>query len=234
MLEKLLRKLYYMTIGRVPILDRFFRYRDPHAYWLQRGGNQYFSEQEAILTRTYRSEYLARHIKKYPYRTLLEIGCGYGKQLKNLYQEDVRFAGCDFSVPQLEKAKEYCAGLPVRFLEADAEAIPVADKSFDMVFSSAVILHNEYEKARRIIAEMTRISRKYLAFNEDTDITFSRFGYDMKTTFEKLNFKILESGPIPCTGDPKITQFTVVELPSEEVRLHAEDIPLQYHKGSLT
>lgn len=229
LLGKLSRKIYEGTFGRFPVLDRFFRYRDPKGYWGKRGGDRYFAEQEAVSGRTRRSEYLARELKKYPYRSLLEIGCGYGKQLKNLYRPEADFAGCDFSRPQLEKAKEHCAGLPVRFIEADAESIPVPDKSFEMVFSSAVILHNEYEKARRILAEMIRISRRYIAHNEDTDITFSRYGYDMKKTYEKLNFRVLQSGAIACAEAPAITQFTVVELPDPSVRILAEDIPLQYH-----
>jgi len=226
---RLAKKAFYKVVGWHPLVDRFVRYRNPKEYWKKRGGDGYFEEQEAVNQRTLRSQFITGELLKYPFKSLAEIGCGYGKQLKNLNREGRMLVGCDFSRPQLIKALEYCPEMTLRLVEADAEAIPLRSKSFDMAFSSAVILHNEYEKAQKIISEMIRISCKYLAHNEDTDITFSRYGYDLKKTYEKLNFKILQSQPIPCAIDPAITQFTVVELPKDMISLKPEEIPLQYH-----
>ena len=230
MVVKILRKAFYKAVGLNPLIDRLIRYRNPKAYWKKRGGEGYFQEQEAVLDRTLRSQFIAEKINQLEFKSLLEIGCGYGKQLQNFRSRNALIVGCDFSRPQLLKAKEFCKGQNLALIEADAETIPFKDKTFDAVLSSAVILHNQYEKARKIISEMIRISRKYLIHNEDTDITFSRYGYDMKKTYEKMNFKIIESIEIPTSPEPWHTQFTIVELTSSAQWVKPEDITLEYHR----
>ncbi len=228
---KAFRKLYYLTLGKSPVLDRFFRYRgNPQDYWSKRGGQTYFEEQEAVEDRTLRSQFIAGEVKQISFGSLLEIGCGYSKQLKNLSSTGVSFFGCDFSRPQLLKGKEFFPPMIGRVAEADAEFLPFKDKSFDVVMSSAVILHNKHPKAQRIISEMIRVSRRYLVHNEDTDITFSRYGYDMTQTYRAMGFRIVTSKQIPCSQDPAHTQFTIVELPAVDEAVRPGDIPLKYHK----
>ncbi|GEM_PF-2156892 len=226
--KKAWHKIYYKVIAFDYRVDRFIRYRDPKTYWNKRGGDTYFQEQEAELHRTQRSKFITDEIKKLEFSNLLEIGCGYGKQLKNLSTKEVFLAGCDFSQPQLLKAKEYCNGLNLRLIEADSEFIPVLSNSFDIVFSSAVILHNHPGKAKKIISEMIRVSRKYLIHNEDVDKAFSRYGYDLTKTYRKMNFKIVESKKIPFSPDPSITQFTIAQLPTPETFVSPENISLEY------
>lgn len=214
-----------------PRLDRWFRYRHPKKYWQNRGGETYFQEQEIVLERTLRSYFIAEDIKKLPIHSLLEIGCGYGKQLKNLVSGGLFLTGCDFSFPQLLKAKEFCPELSSFLVEADAECLPFRDRSFDAVLSSAVILHNPFKKAQKIISEILRVSRKYVIHNEDTNITFSRYGYDLRKTYKKMRLDLTTSKPIPCVSDPSITQFTIVELPEGGVYLKPHEILLQHYRG---
>ena len=122
--QKVFRKIYYKVIARDHRVDRFFRYRNPKKYWQERGGEQYFNEQEAVLDRTRRSDFIAKEIRKLNYSSLLEVGSGYGKQLKNLYREGVFMAGCDFSHSQLLKAGNYLRGFKLALLESDAEQLP--------------------------------------------------------------------------------------------------------------
>jgi SAM-dependent methyltransferase len=232
-ITKALRKVYYMTIGKSPVLDRLFRYRgNPRDYWAKRGGQTYFEEQEAVQDRSQRSLFIANEMAQLKFESFLEVGCGYGKQLQNIkiLKPEMSFAGCDFSRPQLLKGFEYFPAMQKRVVEADAEFLPFKDKSFDVVMSSAVILHNEYRKAQRIILEMIRVSRKFLVHNEDTDVTFSRYGYDLTKTYLAMNFRIVTSKQIPCSQNPEHTQFTVAEIPLNMERLHHEDVPLCYHK----
>ena len=224
-----IQKAILKLIAIDPHLDRLVRYRNPRKYWQERGGEQYFEEQEAVYNRHRRSEFIGQEINKLRYQSLLEIGCGYGKQLKNFTGRGARLVGCDFSSPQLKKAREYCPDVGLKLVEADGSELPFRNHLFDVVLSSAVILHNDYPKARKIISEMIRVGRNYLIHNEDTDVTFSRYGYDMKKTYEKMNFKIVNSVSIPVATDPAITQFTVVELPSSNLSVRPEDVPLQYH-----
>ena len=228
-MASLLQKAFLKLVSLDPRLERLVRYRNPRKYWQERGGEHYFNEQEAVYHRTRRSRFIGEEVNRLSYRSLLEIGCGYGKQLDNFITRGIFLVGCDFSHPQLLKARDYLSGAAPPLIEADAARLPFGDKTFDVVLSSAVILHNEYEKAKRILAEMIRVGRKYLVYNEDTDVTFSRFGYDLKKTHEKMNLKILISREIPVAPHPSMTQFTIVELPPEPIEIPAGEIPLTYH-----
>ncbi len=226
----IIRKAFFKLVKLNQVVDRAVRYRNPRKYWCERGGDPYFAEQEAVQHRALRSQFIVDEIRKLEYDSLLEIGCGYGKQLKNLKRLSSTFiAGIDFSRSQLLKAREVCFDVSPCLVEADAESLPFKDKTFDVVLSSAVILHNDYEKARRILSEMIRVSRKYLIHNEDTDITFSRYGYDMKKTYEKMGFRLVEWREIPFSPEPSKTQFTVVEITATKRTIEPEAIPLEYH-----
>lgn len=227
--RKVWHKIYYKVIAFHPKVDRFFRYQKPQAYWRSRGGEPYFQEQEAVRDRTLRSQFIAEEINRLEYKSMLEVGCGYGKQIKNFRWREAVVVGCDFSRPQLLKAYDYCGGPIARFVEADGEFLPFATKCFDLSLSSAVILHNDYEKARKMIAEMIRVTKKYLVHNEDVDVTFSRYGYDMKKTYEAMGFKIIKSVPIPSAPEPEKSQFTIVEIPDDSTIVPPDQIPLQYH-----
>jgi len=231
--RRALQKIYNGTAGRIPVIDRFFRYRNPNDYWTRRGGDAYFQEQEAVKDRTERSLFIVEGVSRISPGSLLEVGCGYGKQLQSIQQScpGLRFYGCDFSRPQILKGVEVFPAMGKRVVEADAECLPFKDKSFDAVMTSAVILHNEPAKARRIISELVRVSRKYLIHNEDTDVTFSRFGYNMAKTYQLMGFKIIVSKQIPCSQDPAQTQFSISEIPSGCSSISFGDIPLQYFKG---
>src|SRR3989338_6682700 len=98
---QILRKIFYKAVGLNPYLDRFVRYRKPKEYWQKRGGEGYFQEQEAVSDRTLRSQFIAEEISHLSFGSLLEVGCGYGKQLRNLNPQGAFLVGCDFSHPQL-------------------------------------------------------------------------------------------------------------------------------------
>lgn len=225
----MIQKAFLKLASLHPSLERLVRYRNARKYWQERGGERYFQEQEAVANRTERSKFIVQETAKLNFATLLEIGCGYGKQLQNFASQKKLLVGCDFSHPQLVKAKDYVSGGQVKFVEADAARLPFQNQAFDAILSSAVILHNRHDVAQRILAEMIRVARKFLIHNEDTDVTFSRYGYDLTKTYQKMGFHVLESKPIPVAPDPSITQFTIVELPPAAKSLSAKDIPLQYH-----
>src|SRR5215213_4142926 len=100
------------SLARWPGVKRRLVYADPRDYWTLRGGDDYFREQEDHPTRTERSEWLAREVAKYRPRSILEVGCGYGKQLSALRRHlDVPMVGIDFSPSQLARASHYLEGL---------------------------------------------------------------------------------------------------------------------------
>ncbi len=210
MRHKALRRL----LAPWPDLKRRWVYADPRDYWTLRGGDDYFQEQEDHPTRGERSEWLASRVARYRPTSILEIGCGYGKQLGALRRRlDVPLTGLDFSPTQLGRARRYLSGLTkIELVLGSGARLPFPDQSFDMVLTSAVILHNPPATAEWMRREVVRVARRWAAHNEDTDVSYNRFGYDTAAWYTILDLPLAESGFIPVEDDPSSTQFCVAEL----------------------
>jgi len=201
------------TVGRWPALKRRLLYADPREYWTLRGGDEYFREQEGQAARGARADWIAGRIAAYRPASILEVGCGYGKQLKAIRSRlDVPMVGVDFSPSQLGRARSYLEGLgDVGLALASGVALPFADGSFDLVLTSAVILHNPPEVADGIRREVLRVARRWAAHNEDTDVSYNRFGYDTAAWYTAAGIALAEVGPIATDPRPSPSQFCVVE-----------------------
>jgi len=205
------------TLCRHPTWKRHLLYADPHKYWTLRGGHDYFGEQEGQPGRTMRAQWIARSIARYRPSSVLEIGCGYGKLLGELRKAlDIPLVGIDFSPTQLAMAREYLGDRPgISLLLGRGEELPFADRSFDLVVTSAVILHNPPGVADRIRREVIRVGRRFAAHNEETNYSYNRFGYDTALWYRQNGIQLAESGPIPGDTDPVASQFCVAVLPDD-------------------
>ena len=199
-------------------IERVLFYRNPRQYWEKRGGERYFKEQESRKDRDLRSIFIAENLVELNVQSVLEVGCGYGKQLKSIRKLDkeVELFGVDFSSTQLIRGKEYLKREDVKYLVcADAEVLPFLDNSFDLVLTSAVIIHSPPEKARHIRDEIFRIAKKYIVHNEDMSISSTRWSYDYGEIYKQMGLNILKCCQIPCAPIPEITQFVVAEKAKE-------------------
>lgn len=209
MLHKTLRR----SLSRWPEWKRRLLYADPRAYWTLRGGDDYFREQEGQPGRDARAVWMAERIRKYQPASILEVGCGYGKQLRALRTAvDAPLYGVDFSPSQLGQAQHYLEGVEnVTLALASGARLPFPDHSFDLVLTSAVILHNPPKIAEAIRREVVRVSKRWTAHNEDTDVTYNRYGYDTAAWYADREIAIAECGPIPFEEDSSASQFCVAE-----------------------
>ncbi len=208
-------KVLRRTLSRHPTWKRHLLYADPRQYWTLRGGDDYFGEQEGQPARTLRAAWIARSIATYQPTSLLEVGCGYGKLLRELRSLlDIPLVGIDFSPTQLAVAREYLSDLRgISLLLGRGEGLPFPGQAFDMIVTSAVILHNHPRVADRIRHEVIRVGRRYAAHNEETNQSYNRFGYDTALWYRQNGFRLAESGPIPMDSDPDVSQFCVAILP---------------------
>jgi SAM-dependent methyltransferase len=207
-------KVLRRSLGRWPGLKRRLVYADARSYWTLRGGDEYFREQEGQAARAERARWLAGRVAAYRPGSILEVGCGYGKQLRAIRRRwDVPMVGVDFSPTQLTRARGYLAGLDrIGLVLGSGGALPFADGAFDLVLTSAVILHNPPPAAERIRREVLRVARRWAAHNEDTDVSYNRFGYDTAAWYRAAGIAVAEAGPIPGGPDPEASQFCVADL----------------------
>ncbi len=201
------------SLRRWPGLKRRLVYADPRSYWTLRGGDDYFREQEGQPGRDRRSRWMAARIASYRPASILEVGCGYGKQLRAIRGlTDAPLVGLDFSPTQLGKARTYLDGCEdFRLILGSGDRLPFADGTFDLVMTSAVILHNRPEIAEQIRREVVRVSRRLAAHNEDTDVSYNRFGYDTASWYASQGIRVVECGPIPLEDEGSPSQFCVAQ-----------------------
>ncbi len=85
----------------------------------------------------------------------LDVGCGTGHHLRRLVSRGFEAAGIDGSSEMLEEARR--ANRAVELHEADVEALPFADQSFDLVLCIEVLRY--LASPQRCIAEIARVLR---------------------------------------------------------------------------
>jgi ubiquinone/menaquinone biosynthesis C-methylase UbiE len=88
-------------------------------------------------------------------RKVLEVGCGIGKDARFLTENGIDYTGIDYSFRTLQLAMRHFdyTGLPKRFSNGDATALPFADNSFGLAMSIGVIHHipGTREAARELV-----------------------------------------------------------------------------------
>ncbi len=97
-----------------------------------------------------------------PDRRVLDAGCGEGVLSCMVAQHGLEVVGVDISAPNIANAQRLAEewGVQVEFLQADMEALPFSDDSFDIVLSSHVLEH--LPDLNRGLRELYRVTR-YMA-----------------------------------------------------------------------
>jgi 2-polyprenyl-3-methyl-5-hydroxy-6-metoxy-1,4-benzoquinol methylase len=105
--------------------------------------------------------YLVDQIMKGRYKTsdtILDAGCGYGRNLHWFLRNDIVIYGIDQDVNAIHDLQRRHSKVAERFHQTAVEKLPFEDKQFDHIISSAV-LHFAKDNAhfRQMIAEMVRV-----------------------------------------------------------------------------
>lgn len=90
----------------------------------------------------------------------LDLGCGYGRTLIPCARHGTKISvGIDISSVMLDRAVELCNQEKVScvLLNGDITDLPFEDSSFDIVYSSSVMLHLDKDSTKRAIEEVKRI-----------------------------------------------------------------------------
>ena len=116
--------------------------------------------------------FLVEIISKFKPSSILEIGCNCGPNLYLLAKRvpDAKIIGIDINPMAVQKGNEWLTqkGVSnVRLLEGKADELgQFKDRSFDVVFTDAVLIYIGPDKIKKVIAEMLRVSRQALILLE--------------------------------------------------------------------
>ncbi len=92
---------------------------------------------------------------------ILEVACGRGGFVRELARSGAHVTGCDFSLTALRvgqaKLRAQGNGTSAALIQGDAQALPFADESFDVIVSCETIEH--VPDVRKALREMWRIAR---------------------------------------------------------------------------
>lgn len=129
--------------------------------WGERYRKDFETEREGL--RRYRKQEakLRRVLSKLPFRSFVEIGCGFGRITRYLLQPGVTGCISDISPDQLRAARTYL-GTSIPMVRGDGEFLPFRERSADLVLASEVLMDLPPDEMRRALAEMARVARRYI------------------------------------------------------------------------
>jgi ubiquinone/menaquinone biosynthesis C-methylase UbiE len=104
-----------------------------------------------------------------PIHDVLDLPCGTGRLVPRLHRDRVRLVGADISLAMMAHARAKAATDPeggrVDLVQCEAERLPFKDGSFDCVVSLRFMLHLDPAARRRTLAEMARVTRRWLVID---------------------------------------------------------------------
>jgi ubiquinone/menaquinone biosynthesis C-methylase UbiE len=102
---------------------------------------------------------LDRHLALRPGQALLDVGCGPGTLHRALCDGGIKVVGVDLSLGMLREARDQAADtrLPAHVAQANAQALPLSDATFDRVLAAHMLFHVPDQTAA--LREMRRVLR---------------------------------------------------------------------------
>lgn len=153
------------SIYILPLFWRFFWYLERRLETIELGkkGTSLLGSERALL------------IQEVLYRLynprILEVGIGYGQNISVLVEllPQEHIYGIDLKQTRIEETRHFLSqhGISqVMLSEGDGRRLEFDNDSFDVVFTSAVMLYLTYADAKRMLSELLRVSRQRVVLLE--------------------------------------------------------------------
>lgn len=134
------------------------------ALWAGEFGDAYV-ERNAVLDAR-RNEFWRRLLASVAIRTVLEVGCGQGGNLRPISAvlDSADITGIDVNAEAIERARRNAPGTTV--IHSVAKDLPFEDGQFDLVFTAGVLIHQPDQTLPAVMAEIVRCARRYVLWME--------------------------------------------------------------------
>jgi ubiquinone/menaquinone biosynthesis C-methylase UbiE len=147
-------------------------------------------------------------------QSVLEVGCSAGNDLK-LFPDEFDVSGIDLSEIAITQARE---NLPkFNFKVGNTTEIPFVDSSVDFVFTRNLLNYLDASQAKKGVAELFRVSKKYICnielFSENEEQLGNNpntYGKNMKKHWMDYKVKIISNVEMHEEIDPKKSRFTLL------------------------
>ena len=147
-------------------LEKFIS-RFPQVYWRIKA-NSFLTDpwQKRLFPQ---HQWLWQTIKTLKPNSILEAGCGFGRNLRWLVNQGInpaKLTGIDISPRLLSLAGKQ---LPktVRLRLTNVLKLPFRDKQFDLVFTHGLLMHLSPRQLPKALSELIRVSQKHLILIEE-------------------------------------------------------------------
>jgi pseudaminic acid biosynthesis-associated methylase len=113
-----------------------------------------------------RGAFWSRILAEFPARSVLEVGCNVGANLRWIAGAvgTPRAYGVDVNRKALDTLRGRVPG--VRALVSLARALPFRDAAFDLAFTTGVLIHQSPEALPGVMGELVRCSRRFVLCGE--------------------------------------------------------------------
>ena len=165
-----------------------------------------------------------------PGDTILELGCGYGRALALIQQEDITAAGIDTSIANLTAARAFLSNSAIHLVQMNAVKLGFRDKSFDRVICIQNGISAFHLPPEKLVAESIRVTKPG---GSALFSTYSHKFWDDRLEWFRLQAESSLIGEIDLnlTGDGKIVckdGFSATTFGQEQFRSLAESFGLPY------
>jgi len=104
-------------------------------------------------------------ITNYPFNLknnsyLLDVGCGWGRFLLSVTNNEITVVGIDINFEYLQKIKKLKSSYNIHLIRADCEYLPFRNEIFDYIFSNSVFQHLERKKFYKTILKVQALLKE--------------------------------------------------------------------------
>ncbi len=194
---------------------------NPRAHWEVWGGKKYIQNEAFLLgpgsLTEHQGQFLAGEIQALGATSVLEVGCGYGRILKEIGKWlDVCLVGTDFSESQLVAARQYLAPRTIPLVLSDAtQGLPFKNDAFDVVCTQGSLMHVPPPMDFAYRSELARVARRYVIHTEDVQDVGSMWVHDNQGHYAELGHGLVKAIPYPLNVPGQTMKFQIFELRKE-------------------